>query len=199
MKPVMQTIMTKGMGNCFPACIASILELNLDDVPNFYHEYGASGFEEACSWMQKKYNLSIAYIRKFEKDATIFSLGSAYLIGSGLSPRGLCHSVVFQCLTKDNGDNKEGFRMVHDPHPDGGGIESVDSLMIFTPCWQKEPKAVKKCPDCEGKLSPVFRRDGSMLNSEQFNSIRAGDYYCTKCPGNFSRTGYRYFWERDLK
>ena len=35
MKPVPQTILTAPSGNCFPACLASILELDLAEVPNF--------------------------------------------------------------------------------------------------------------------------------------------------------------------
>ena len=35
MKPVYQTIFGKTNGNCFAACIASILEMDLEDVPHF--------------------------------------------------------------------------------------------------------------------------------------------------------------------
>lgn len=35
MKPVTQTILTAPGGDCFPACLASILEMDLADVPNF--------------------------------------------------------------------------------------------------------------------------------------------------------------------
>ncbi len=35
MKPVYQTVFTKGDGNCYPACLASILELELSEVPLF--------------------------------------------------------------------------------------------------------------------------------------------------------------------
>ena len=38
MKPVDQTILTAPGGNCFAACVASILELPLADVPNFCSE-----------------------------------------------------------------------------------------------------------------------------------------------------------------
>ena len=47
MKPITQTILTAPGGNCFPACLASILEMDMADVPNFqgddwqlrYHEW----------------------------------------------------------------------------------------------------------------------------------------------------------------
>lgn len=55
-----------------------------------------------------------------------------------------------------------------------------------------------KCPQCGGELREVtYSRDG-MLNSEQFDAVRAGDYFCKKCPGKESNDGYKYFWKRDL-
>jgi predicted RND superfamily exporter protein len=58
MKPVYQTVVDKGLGNCMQAAIASMFELELDDVPNFvlwadnlewYHKYTnfmqAKGFD----------------------------------------------------------------------------------------------------------------------------------------------------------
>lgn len=38
MKPVLQTILDDGIGNCMAACIASLLELQIEDVPNFVAE-----------------------------------------------------------------------------------------------------------------------------------------------------------------
>ena len=45
MKSVHQTITRPPRGNCFAACVASILELSLDEVPNFIEQddwYGAA-------------------------------------------------------------------------------------------------------------------------------------------------------------
>lgn len=39
MKPVVQTILTAPGGDCFPACIASILEMDLAEVPNYQGEH----------------------------------------------------------------------------------------------------------------------------------------------------------------
>lgn len=35
MKPVFQTVIDEVRGNCLPACIASLLEWHIDDVPHF--------------------------------------------------------------------------------------------------------------------------------------------------------------------
>jgi hypothetical protein len=38
-----------------------------------------------------------------------------------------------------------------------------------------------------------------MLNDDQFDAIRAGDWYCNTCPSNGrGNTPYRYFWNREL-
>ena len=45
MTPVEQTITQPPYGNCWPACIASLLDLPLQDVPQFFH-----GATEECHW-----------------------------------------------------------------------------------------------------------------------------------------------------
>lgn len=56
-----------------------------------------------------------------------------------------------------------------------------------------------KCPQCGGVLYKVCRGSGSYLNDEQFESCRAGDYYCDKCPSNGrGNTDACYWWNREL-
>ena len=55
------------------------------------------------------------------------------------------------------------------------------------------------CPECVEPLKPVRQSSSSMLNSEQFDAGRAGDYYCDKCKGTRADTGFRYFWEHRLR
>lgn len=54
-----------------------------------------------------------------------------------------------------------------------------------------------KCPKC-GELLYIVRESSGYLNEEQFDSIRAGDYYCKSCKGNRGKSGYRYYWENEL-
>lgn len=56
----------------------------------------------------------------------------------------------------------------------------------------------KKCPKCKSELKCVTNPCGSMLNDEQFDAIKAGDYYCDSCHGNRSDSGFRYFWKKEL-
>ena len=55
------------------------------------------------------------------------------------------------------------------------------------------------CLKCERELKKVRYPAGSMYNKEQFMSQRAGDFYCDKCEGDRGNTGYRYYWEHELK
>ena len=57
----------------------------------------------------------------------------------------------------------------------------------------------RKCPNCGGELFAVTRPSDSYLSPDQFDAVRAGDFYCMKCPSNDrGNTGYWYFWEREL-
>lgn len=122
MKKVMQTI-TGLVGNCQTAAIASLLELEIEDVPYFaegLHPNLIPSESERADIFNKRiddfleslgYELNWylpnseidRYIREDHKDIP-------YQV-QGKSPRGCQHVVIYI-----NGE------MVHDPHPDGGGV-----------------------------------------------------------------------------
>lgn len=58
MKPVHQTNFQRGTGNCFAACLASILEMPLEEVPNFCHEGsdadGSTWLERTARWLEER-------------------------------------------------------------------------------------------------------------------------------------------------
>jgi len=55
------------------------------------------------------------------------------------------------------------------------------------------------CPDCGTKLEKVVYDSSYLLNFDQWDSIKAGDYYCPgECKGDRGKSGLRYFWERAL-
>ena len=60
--------------------------------------------------------------------------------------------------------------------------------------------SVPKCPQCSTELYKVFQSSPQMLNQYQFDAIKAGDYYCEKCPANgrSKNNKYCYFWEHEL-
>lgn len=55
------------------------------------------------------------------------------------------------------------------------------------------------CPQCSGPLKRVRQSPGSALNKDQFNAVKAGDWYCEACPDNDrGRAGLCYWREREL-
>lgn len=63
-----------------------------------------------------------------------------------------------------------------------------------------EQPSIPVCPGCRKPLHEVRQSSGSMLNSDQFDAVRAGDWYCDACPSNGrGNTAYAYFWNSELR
>lgn len=103
MQPVVQT-RTGADGNCFAACLASILEIPLKQVPEFTED---DWLEEANEFLAKH---GLHYQR-----VPMYSRPSGYSTIEGISPRGGLHA----CVALDG-------ELVWDPHPiemdDGQGL-----------------------------------------------------------------------------
>jgi hypothetical protein len=97
MKPVFQTIFDSDGGNCLTACIASILELPIDEVPNFAQEHGDNCQNAVEKWLASK-GLRFIEIGFSEYQTfcdTFFNCTGEYCILSGPSTYvGRSHAVV---------------------------------------------------------------------------------------------------------
>jgi len=102
-------------GNCFAACLASILEIPLSDVPEF-EDMGKEWFPNFYKWVEKKW----LYALRLEKE---FIFPGLYLV-MGTSPRNksINHQVIYK-----NG------KMVHDPHPLREGVTEIKEVMLLVP------------------------------------------------------------------
>lgn len=133
MKPVMQNVF--GIeGNCLSATIASLMHLNIEDVPNFNigAEPNTTQDDPAAVkifWdnVEKFLNSKGYSIIHFEPkgvaiEAWIGDMKGYFLVG-GESPRGYQHSVIYT--------NKG---LAHDPHPEGGGV-IPESISIIYPLF----------------------------------------------------------------
>ena len=125
MKPVDQT-QFKGLppgengkpdevGNCFAACIASIFEFDLEDIPNFC---AFVDWQKRVNVWLSKYDFCYLDVRP-NADIAFSMLG--YHVISGPSPRlpNCYHSVV----------GLKG-KMVHDPHPSRDGLKTLDPKFL---------------------------------------------------------------------
>lgn len=117
------------LGNCYPACVATIMGKELIDVPHFYQEAGLDQSKSAKAI--NTYAGSNGYgtvCLDFEASAESGHLfPGAIVIISGLSPRGqFAHAVVGKLL-----DNKGKWKLMHDPHPSGEGIIGSPTLVEY--------------------------------------------------------------------
>jgi hypothetical protein len=136
MTPVDQSVIDENIGDCYSACLASVLDLPLADVPNFAkqdYELGevGPGFRELVKLWLRKRGLRLIHVEFYHPDYKCVdseTLGRAWvghdpepLILCGQSPRlrsdgrHRLHAVV--------GEAKGwGFKVIHDPHPDRQGL-----------------------------------------------------------------------------
>lgn len=104
-------------GNCMQAAVASLMGLNLKEVPNFV---------EVCSGeSHAMYELFRRWLDEYGLDMLslpgAWSIRSFYL-GVGPSPRGVHHMVVL-----NDGE------LAHDPHPSRAGLLRVERCYVLVP------------------------------------------------------------------
>lgn len=129
MKPVQQTRLGKD-GNCFAACLASILELPLEAVPDVMDDLDGpytDWLTRYNAWLADTFGLYLWNITPASDlpDGAQCAVSQLcrqpifHLIG-GKSERGVMHSVV-------------GFqgKVVHDPHPESTGLKSIVDYGFF--------------------------------------------------------------------
>lgn len=116
MKPVMQNVLWQpdgiGNGNCFAACLASLLDLPLWMVPPFEQMFGRGDdfAKRRSEWLNQMFGLRLVRTNGHEIDKL-----PPFYIASGPSVRGVHHSVIY----------REG-ALEHDPHPAQSGIMDVE-------------------------------------------------------------------------
>lgn len=119
MKPVDQTIFGKG-GNCLAACIASIFEYPLQDVPNFCGDYDDNSWFHALNdWLLRQGFVAVMF-KTQEAVLDHLWLRGAFCIVSGTTERGLSHATVWQ-----------NEKCVHDPHPSRAGLLEIEDVIVF--------------------------------------------------------------------
>ncbi len=116
-----QTIFGKPHGNCFQACVASVLEIPLDDVPHFCGGANPEWFAQARDFVAARSELTLLLVQAGPEWLPTVAAMECYSIVGGRSPRGdFLHSVVYF-----------GDHLVHDPHPSGDGIVGAPEDWIF--------------------------------------------------------------------
>jgi hypothetical protein len=110
-------------GNCMSACIASLFNMRVTDVPNFFATHG----QEPEAWWRgvrewlSRHNYGIMCLDVSE--STTLDVYAGYFIVSGMSKRGVNHAVIY----------RDGV-MIHDPHPDRTGVKP-DTIDLIYPLF----------------------------------------------------------------
>ena len=122
-----QTIERPGDGDCWAACLASLLELPLEIVPNFCAMDHAEGdwWDATQAWLVSRGMVGIEINVRDRPTGYLMPMPPTYCIVSGKSPRGdYGHSVIGLV----NGPNIE---IAHDPHSSRAGLDGPPTNMFF--------------------------------------------------------------------
>lgn len=125
MIPVDQTMFRPsegdGAGNCLAACIASVLELPLEDVPNFAALSQEEWFTALQTWLRDR-GLGIIVWSTAGQMPYLDPDGADALLAQGKSPRGdWRHTVVVDAAGE----------LLHDPHPSRDGVEGISEVWLI--------------------------------------------------------------------
>lgn len=112
-------------GNCFAACLATLLGLDMQEVP------------EANEWLRQR---GLALVVVDVKDKPFYRLppGVPVILG-GVSPRNPEWSHAVVGMSADDGWN---YDILHDPHPSRDGIGALQDVSLLIPLrpWQRDSR-----------------------------------------------------------
>lgn len=127
--PVHQTKFDILHSNCFAACIATLIGKPL----SFFEGVDETiGPEWAWNMSKRVHEAGFAMLlcKDMPGQPILSYIDGMYHIISGLSPRGDLHAVVVKAV---NAGQTTLLDIVHDPHPDGGGLRSVNMHTFIIP------------------------------------------------------------------
>lgn len=132
---VYQKIIDSKNGDCLKCCVATLLGLEYDDVPNFI-EHNHGDWLSSMREFLDRYNLMPVMLKRNEP---LYQKIDYILIGKSPrsnSERSFSHAVIY------NGND-----MVHDPHPSSLGVENVNYVLLFQPIDFEIPRRLEKMID----------------------------------------------------
>lgn len=119
MKHVYQTKFGEG-GNCFAACLASLFEVPIDSIPDFWESETSDGWWRSVrAWLADRgYGVMCVTCN----DSGWLESFTGWMIVSGKSDRGLNHATLWR-----------GGVMRHDPHPSRAGLVKLETVDLLYP------------------------------------------------------------------
>ena len=129
MRRVDQDTFGQPEGNCWTACLCSILELELDDLKDVQnaHAEQARRYLDGVEW---SWDPILEVLHPHGVTLVFFPdhlPPKGYSLASGPSPRGIQHS----CVARDG-------VVVHDPHPSRAGLREIEGYTALVPIVVRE-------------------------------------------------------------
>jgi hypothetical protein len=149
MKPVKQTKFGPIEGNCFAACIASILEVPIEEVTVDNDPNNEKWFDNLQAYLKPK-NLFFLEVRiDVAKAYPLYAMDDVWCFLSGKSPRtfegyeNVNHIIVGKIHT--TADHPVVYEFIHDPHPENkflkdGSIWGLGFLCAIDPSKPTNPQ-----------------------------------------------------------
>lgn len=109
MTPVTQTILNATRGNCFGACLASLLDVACEDVPSI-HDFGKEWFYPLNAWLLERYKVVLLMIEATTYANKVWFPDGVPFIASCDGPGGFRHAVVMEYRGMET-------ITIHDPFP----------------------------------------------------------------------------------
>lgn len=126
MNSVYQTIIGDD-GNCFAACLASLLEIPIDGIPNFHAMHGSGWVLPCCEWLRPMGLFAVACQLVDQPSVELFDKIGAVHIACGLSHRNTSHACIYR-----------GKELIHDPMPrllaaGQRGLKVIEDMTFLAP------------------------------------------------------------------
>lgn len=129
MKQIEQTVFDDNLGDCLRACVASIFEFPIEDMPNFWEQTQDSlrFWKLVNDWLSENYGRKCIVIAVDEDN--MFFISGLVCVAIGSTSRSSEQHAVVWC---------DG--VLYDPHPSKIGITGEpSSYAVFVPVGVKSP------------------------------------------------------------
>lgn len=139
MTPVFQTIVDSVRGDCERACVASILDLPIEEVPNF-RDPGIAWDDLLPHWAQRHgYAIIAPKLDRSPDDYNWAAMGGVVALASVPSQKfeGGNHAVIVGWVPDEEHPDALQVVVLHDPNPDNapyeGVAEQIQRIRFFVP------------------------------------------------------------------
>ncbi len=185
MQRLLQTILSPPLGNCFSACLACILELPVESVPNFVGEHGDEWFPKLKEWLESS-NLSPIFLEVNSEQANFgppgYSILSAEIVGSS---RG-------HCLVALDGE------VVWDPAPTKTTLVSRKSWVVLAVLDPTVPISLDRLQKIEVREIPQVKTTSPSEQRSRIKELTVGQFLEQYGPSREQQEAWANKWDREI-